>query len=71
MTSYPFAIRPLPPELDSGTFSARMMDRITNLWIKIKPIRTTGGTVGLDEFELRAAIFSVRTTVSHVRWNAQ
>ncbi len=63
VTSYPFRIQPLPPGSDSGTFSAPMMDRIQQLWSKIQPIKTTGGDLQLDEFELRAAIFAARTSV--------
>lgn len=71
ITSYPFQSRPLPPGSDSGTFSARMMDRVQQLWIKSQPIRATGGTIWLDEFELRAAILSARTSVKHERYEIQ
>ena len=64
VTCYPFAIQPLPPGYDSGTFSARMMDRIVQLWAKVKPIKSTGGEVWLGEFELRAAIFGARASVN-------
>ena len=63
VTSYPFRIQPLPSGADSGTFSAPMMERIQKLWSKIQPIKTNGGDLQLDEFELRAAIFAARTSV--------
>jgi hypothetical protein len=44
-----------------------MMERIRQLWAKIQPIRGTGGEVWLDEFELRGAIFSARTSVKLAR----
>lgn len=71
VTSYPFRIQPLPPDSDSGTFSARMMDRIQQLWTKIQPIIATGGKIQLDEFEIRAAIFSARTGVKVERYQIQ
>jgi hypothetical protein len=71
VTSYPFRIQPLPPGSDSGTFSAAMMDRFQKLWSKIQPIKTTGGDLQLDEFELRAAIFAARTSVKLERRDVQ
>jgi hypothetical protein len=68
VTCYPFVVQPLPPGFDSGTYSAQMMDRIRQCRAKIQPIRTTGGAVCLDEFELRAAIFSARTAVNLERY---
>jgi hypothetical protein len=64
VTCYPFALRPLPPGSDAGTFSAPMMERIERLWAKIQPIRTTGGRISVGEFELRAAILAARTSVN-------
>jgi len=63
LTCYPLRIQPPPPGFDSGTFSARMMESIRNLWVKIKPIRTGGGELWLGEFELRAAAFAARTSM--------
>jgi hypothetical protein len=71
VTSYAFDVDPLPPGCDSGTFSARMMDRIVQLFAKLQPINATGGGVWLGEFELRAAIFAARTSLQlerhHIR----
>jgi hypothetical protein len=58
-----FRINPPPPESDAGAFSARMMGRIKQLRATIQRIRTSGGEVWLNEFDLRAAIFAARTTV--------
>lgn len=67
-TCYPFRILPLAPSFDSGTFSARMMGRIKQLWAKIQSIKSNGGTAILDEFEIRAAIFAARTSVKLERY---
>ena len=71
VTCYPFRILPLPPGSDSGTFSASMMDRINQVFAKVRPIRTTGGEAWLDEFELRAAIFSARMSVKLERYQVR
>jgi len=63
VSSYPFRIQPLPPGFDSGTFSNRMMDRIRDLWVRMKAAKTCGGELWLDEFQLRAAAFSARTSM--------
>ena len=67
ITAYPFQLVPLPPELDSGTFSQEMMNRVGSLWTKLKSLRSTGGKVQLDSFELRAAAYSARTSVKVAR----
>jgi hypothetical protein len=45
-----------------------MMDRINQVFAKIRQISTTGGEVWLGEFEVRAAIFSARTSVKLERY---
>lgn len=47
------------------------MDRIKQLWAKIQPIKTSGATVILDEFEICAAIFAARTSVKLERYQIQ
>jgi hypothetical protein len=45
-----------------------MMEQIRQLSAKIQPIRTTGGVILLDEFELRAAVFGARTSIDLERY---
>lgn len=63
LTCHPLANQPLSPGSDLGAFSAPMMQRVNRLWDKIKPLRTTGGQISVDEIDLRAALFAARTSV--------
>ena len=64
---YPFRVCPLPRGFDVGTYRPAMMDRIRALWIRMKPIATTGGRVEMNAIEVRAAIYAVRVNLQLLR----
>jgi hypothetical protein len=60
---YPSKIFPLAKGADRGSFSPAMMNRVLQVHAKLNPKKTTGGTIQLDSFELRALAFSARLTL--------
>jgi hypothetical protein len=65
--AYPFQVFPLPRGFDEGAYRSAMMDRIRALWIRMKPIATTGGRVEMNSIDIRAAIFAVRINLQLLR----
>ena len=67
-TGYPFRLLPLPRDFDAGMYSASMMNRTIVLCACLKPKRSSGGSLELDSFQLRAAAFSARVTLKIQRF---
>jgi len=65
--AYPFQIFPLPRGFDDGTYRSAMTDCIRALWIRMKPIATTGGRVQMNSIDIRAAIFAARINMQLLR----
>ncbi len=69
-SSYPFRVRPLPRDFNTGIYSPSMMNRTIALCALLKPKRSSGGLFDLDSFQLRAAAFSARVTLKIQRYLA-
>jgi hypothetical protein len=65
--AYPFRVCPLPRGFDDGNYGSAMMDRIRALWIRMKPIATTGGRVEMNAIDIRATIFAARINLQLLR----
>ena len=67
--AYPFRVCPLLRGFDDGTYRSAMMDRIRALWIRMKPIATTGGRIEMNAIDIRAAIYAARINLQLLRRN--
>jgi len=68
---YPFRVHPLPRGFDAGTWRPAMMDRIRELWIRLRHKATTGGRVQMNAIDIRAAILAARINLQLLRRGAK
>jgi hypothetical protein len=61
--SYPFRIYPPPASFDRGTFSKDLMDRVLDLWSRMRPKLQKGARLQMNTIEIRAAILAIRVNV--------
>jgi hypothetical protein len=64
---YPFRVYPPPGGFDRGKFDQNVMDKILDLWKRLRPKAKAGGRVKMDAIEIRAAIFAIRANIDSVR----
>jgi hypothetical protein len=64
---YPFRIYPKYPGFDRGHFHPELMNVIVSLWKRLRGREKRGGRIQVNDIELRAAVFAVRTTMAHFR----
>ena len=64
---YPFRIYPPPGGFYRGEFDQNLMDKILDLWKRLRPKAKAGGRVQMDTIELRATIFAIRANIDFAR----
>ena len=64
---YPFGVYPPQGGLSRSEFDQDFMDKILDLWKRLRPKAKAGGRVQMDTIELRATIFAIRANIDFVR----
>lgn len=65
--SFPFLIHARPPNYGRAKFNPDLMNQIIELWRRLRSQSKTGGRVGMNTIEIRAAIFAVRVNMDWFR----
>ena len=64
---YPFGVYPPQGGLSRSEFDQDFMDKILDLWKRLRPKAEAGGRVQMDTIELRATIFAIMANIDFVR----
>ena len=64
---YPFWVDPPRGGFSRSEFDQDFMDKILDLWKRLRPKAKAGGRVQMDTIEIRAAIFAIRANIDFVR----